>query len=725
MSLLHRLSLAQKFLILGLVALLMTTAPTVLYFTKSMGDVAIAAREDKAVGAVTALNNLVQFTQTHRGLSAAMLSGNEVLAARRPAMRDNVVRALDSLETELKQADTSAKVLALLADARQRWTALEQGVSTKQLKTPDSTRAHTQLINSFLALNDEVLGEFGLSLDPEADTYYLIQASLVNTPWLAENLGIMRAMGAGFLTAASVPPEGRATLQGLNKRALEIKGEMTRNLDKSFAANPEIRALLADGVSTKLATVDKALALADQALINATEINQPAAAYFDEFTRTIDGLYELNGAAMKSIKHALDQRATSLRRTQYLVLALLVLGLAGAIALAIAFIRSITGPVAEAVATASAVAQGNLSVSVVVRGTNELGQLLQAMANMQSHLAKVVVSVRHGAEGVATASAEIAQGNHDLSARTEQQASALEETAASMEELSSTVKQNADNARQANQLAVSASSVAVQGGEVVNLVVQTMKGINDSSRKISDIIQVIDGIAFQTNILALNAAVEAARAGEQGRGFAVVASEVRSLAGRSADAAKEIKSLISASVERVEHGSTLVDQAGATMTEVVSSIRRVTDIMGEISAASTEQSQGVSQVGEAVTQMDQVTQQNAALVEEMAAAASSLKSQAGELVQTVALFKLSGDDHRPGGALLPSAVRSHKPGAPTFKGPERRELGVPKGAAARGHSSPSSKPSGGTAAPAPARPTPAKAAPAPAPATSNDDWETF
>jgi methyl-accepting chemotaxis protein len=239
---------------------------------------------------------------------------------------------------------------------------------------------------------------------------------------------------------------------------------------------------------------------------------------------------------------------------------------------------------------------------------------------------------------VATASAQIAQGNNDLSARTEQQASALEQTAASMEELSSTVRQNADNARQGNQLAQNASTVAVRGGEVVGQVVDTMKGINDASRKIADIIGVIDGIAFQTNILALNAAVEAARAGEQGRGFAVVASEVRSLAGRSAEAAKEIKGLISDSVQRVEQGTVLVDQAGTTMAEVVAAIRRVTDIMGEISAASTEQSQGVAQVGEAVTQMDQATQQNAALVEESAAAAESLKAQAQQLVQAVAVL---------------------------------------------------------------------------------------
>jgi len=267
--------------------------------------------------------------------------------------------------------------------------------------------------------------------------------------------------------------------------------------------------------------------------------------------------------------------------------------------------------------------------------------LMAQLQQMQNSLGEVVAAVRGNADNVATASAEIAQGNTDLSQRTEQQAAALEQTAASMEEFGATVRQNADNAKQANQLAMSASEVAITGGEVVGQVVQTMKGINDSSKRIADIIGVIDGIAFQTNILALNAAVEAARAGEQGRGFAVVASEVRSLAQRSAGAAKEIKGLINASVERVEQGSALVDRAGATMTEVVASIRRVTDIMGEISAASTEQSAGVAQVGEAVAQMDQATQQNAALVEEGAAAAESLRDQAQQLVQTVAVFKLS------------------------------------------------------------------------------------
>jgi methyl-accepting chemotaxis protein len=302
-------------------------------------------------------------------------------------------------------------------------------------------------------------------------------------------------------------------------------------------------------------------------------------------------------------------------------------------------LRQLGGEPSQAVSVAQQVGTGNLSSSIHLRqgdGTSLMSQLKL----MQQNLSQVVGSVRSGSESVATASAQIEKGNHDLSARTESQASVLEQTAASMEQLSATVKQNADSARQANQLAQNASTVAVQGGEVVAQVVDTMKAINDSSRKISDIISVIDGIAFQTNILALNAAVEAARAGEQGRGFAVVASEVRSLAGRSAEAAKEIKTLIGASVERVDQGTALVDRAGVTMTEVVGAIKRVTDLMGEISAASNEQSLGVAKVGEAVTQMDQVTQQNAALVEEMASAASHLKSQAQELVQTVAVFNL-------------------------------------------------------------------------------------
>jgi methyl-accepting chemotaxis protein len=358
------------------------------------------------------------------------------------------------------------------------------------------------------------------------------------------------------------------------------------------------------------------------------------------FSELEDKMGALSEAIEKNGELLNAQAQANVRRVRLELAVALLLATAAMVAAALWLARRISRPMVHAVDVADHLAQSNLTAEIRADGNDETVRLLRAMARMQSNFSGIVRGVQANADEVAIASAQIAQGNSDLSARTERQASALEETAASMEELSSTVKQNADNAQQANRLAQSASTVAVHGGDVVAQVVDTMRGINDSSKKIADIIGVIDSIAFQTNILALNAAVEAARAGEQGRGFAVVASEVRSLASRSADAAKQIKGLITASVERVEQGTTLVDKAGATMAEVVDSIKRVTDIMGEISAASAEQSAGVAQVGEAVTQMDRTTQQNAALVEQSAAAAESLKGQAKQLVQAVSVFKL-------------------------------------------------------------------------------------
>jgi methyl-accepting chemotaxis protein len=354
-------------------------------------------------------------------------------------------------------------------------------------------------------------------------------------------------------------------------------------------------------------------------------------------TDNVNKLVKLNvdgGDAASDVATSIYQNA---RMTS---IVLLVVNIGIGMVLAVWVARIVSRPLQEAVSLARNVADGDLTSNIDVKSACETGQLMQALKDMTGNLQGLVSQVRHGTDTIATASAEIASGNQDLSSRTEEQASSLEETASSMEELTSTVKQNADNARQANQLAQSASGIAMKGGDVVGQVVGTMASINESSRKIVDIISVIDGIAFQTNILALNAAVEAARAGEQGRGFAVVAGEVRNLAHRSAAAAKDIKTLISDSVEKVETGSALVNQAGETMNEIVTSITRVTDIMSEITSASVEQSAGIEQVNTAIVQMDQVTQQNAALVEEAAAAAESMQEQAAKLSEVVSVFKL-------------------------------------------------------------------------------------
>ena len=407
----------------------------------------------------------------------------------------------------------------------------------------------------------------------------------------------------------------------------------------------------------------------------------------------------------------IEASASAYSSQRNIMLALSGFAILAAVALGLFIVRRIFGALgaepAELSVAAQQVAQGDLR-EIAGAANAPKGSVLASMGQMQSQLVELISQVRASADSIASASSEIAQGNNDLSSRTETQASALEETAASMEELNSTVKQNAQNASEANKLADGASAVAMRGGEVVVQVVETMKGINDSSRKIADIIGVIDGIAFQTNILALNAAVEAARAGEQGRGFAVVASEVRSLAGRSADAAKEIKSLISASVERVEQGSALVDRAGATMTEVVDSIKRVADIVGEISAASSEQSIGVAQVGEAVTQLDQATQQNAALVEESAAAAESMKFQAEQLVQAVAVFRTGDPVMASSAANTPSRVlklSEHR------AAPEKKLVRKPVG--------------GGSMARPPARSAALAGGGGKTTRTGTDDWESF
>ena len=433
-----------------------------------------------------------------------------------------------------------------------------------------------------------------------------------------------------------------------------------------------------------LAVLDRMLAANDKYVQGQEELikriqagdEQGARAFLTEVMRPALG--DLKGAVNEQLalqreiatRRADDARATE-ASTRLLMLALALASLAVAILVAWWNTRSITRPLARALDVANTVAAGDLTSRIEVTSRDETGRLLQALKTMNENLVRTVTTVRTSTETIGTASGEVAAGNLDLSSRTEQQASSLEETASSMEELTSTVKQNADNARQANTLAEAASSVAERGGQVIGEVVGTMERINSSAGKIADIIGVIDGIAFQTNILALNAAVEAARAGEQGRGFAVVATEVRNLAQRSAAAAKEIKGLIGDSTEAVAAGSKLVNDAGATMSEIVDSVRRVTDIMSEITAASSEQTAGIEQINEAVAQMDQVTQQNAALVEQAAAASASMQEQTAKLAEAVSVFRIDGSAAAPVEASVQPVVRA-APARPALAKPATR-----------------------------------------------------
>ena len=460
---------------------------------------------------------------------------------------------------------------------------------------------------------------------------------------LAEEV-LQMARGNGVHVMAAFMADEEAARQPHLAAVAEARRGIDERLAQldSLVRRPEGKALLAEFGAARAAWVQAFTASLE--LLKQGQVEQGRQQFARQALPRLQALddpaqrlAELQERLLDEGRDQLDESLVSVR------LLLLLLGI-GAVALSIAagwwISRSIVRPLETAVDVARRVAAGELDIRIQAGSADETGQLLEAMRQMQEGLARTVTTVRHNAESVATASAQIAQGNGDLSQRTEEQASALEQTSATMSELDATVRHNADNAAEADRLARNASSVAGEGGELVAQVVQTMNAIHGSSQRIADIIGVIDGIAFQTNILALNAAVEAARAGEQGRGFAVVAGEVRALAQRSAEAAKEIKSLIGTSVEQVQQGSALVCDAGRTMEQIVGSIQRVTAIVGEISSASGEQASGVTQVGQAVAQMDQVTQQNAALVEQSAAAAESLRDQARALVQAVAVFRV-------------------------------------------------------------------------------------
>ncbi|MGC4365157.1 methyl-accepting chemotaxis protein [Hydrogenophaga sp. R2] len=636
---LGNLRLARKFLLIGVIALVMTALPTAMAVRADLTVWRAANGETRGIPAAGAALKLLQVTQQHRGLSANFLGGNESVKDARSQRQSDVDAAFARLADALGALE-APELAARNRELVEQWKALAADVSAKAVPGPQSFARHTALIAGQLALIEEINDASGMSLDPNAHTYFLIQSVLVHMPRLTESLGQARAQGSLVLTRGELGADQRSNLSALANISRSHMAQARRSLDKALAADPVLGAAVGVKAGAAWTAADAAVGLVDKEILKAEQLSMAPNAFFAATTAQIDAQFALIEEAFKVLAKELDDEAAgAMRRLVQLSLGIGLMVLLGTL-LMLAIARQTTRAIAKAVTVAETVAAGDLTSQIEIRSTDETGQLLTALKTMNQSLVTMVSSVRQSSETIATGSAQIATGNADLSSRTEMQASNLEQTAASMEELTSTVQQNAETSREAARIAREAKLAAEEGGQVVGRVVQTMQGINDSSRRISDIIGVIDGIAFQTNILALNAAVEAARAGEQGRGFAVVAGEVRNLAQRSAEAAKEIKGLIGESVERVESGTGLVAQAGQSVGQIVEQVARVSQLIEGITLASQEQADGIGQVGHAVAQLDQVTQQNAALVEEGAAAADSLRNQSQQLADLVGAFRL-------------------------------------------------------------------------------------
>ena len=645
-SLLGQLKLGHKFMILGLIAALLAIIPAYLYMREAGKVLAAYQGEHEGLPAVIVGLKAVQLTQQHRGLAALVLGGVQAAAEKRRAKQAEADAAYDKLEKLVAGLNDKA-ISEAYSVAKQEWVTLRSGVSEARLSVLQSYLAHTALMPKLLKVNDLIGDAYGLSLDPDKDSYQLIQAMFYQLPWMTEETGKTRAKGAGMLAKKEASMEDRQILSSIMARVTDRLDQTQTAFNKAAMANPEIEAKL--GVQMREAgdAARKIVELGTEQIVKADPLTYSGEEWVARTTAAIDLQFALNEAAAKELDTMLSDKVSAFTRQRWIMIGSMLglFGLAAWICLLIA--RSVTGPLQNAISVADEVAKGKLDSDFDVGPPNEVGQLLRSLKSMSDSLRGIVGEVRASVDQINAASRDIATGNADVSSRLESQASNLEETASSMEELTSTVKQNADNARAANDLVHNASNVASKGGAVVSQVVTTMGEINDSSRKIVDIIGVIDGIAFQTNILALNAAVEAARAGEQGRGFAVVASEVRNLAQRSASAAKEIKDLIGHSVDRVAQGNRLVGEAGHAMDEVLKSVQSITAIMSDIATASAEQGMGIEQINMAVTQMDDTTQQNAALVEQTAAASASLQDQAQTLVKAISIFTLGNEDRQP------------------------------------------------------------------------------
>ncbi len=641
-GLIANLRMWQKFALIGVLALGMLAIPTTMLVKMHLDLVGEARAKVAGIIPSGEVLKLMRLTQQHRGLSAVLLSGDAGQGEARRSTQAKVDEALNQAVQSVAANLGSATLTADIEAIRREWQGLALAVSGNTIGAPESFSRHTALIQQQLRLLDNMVKASGLLFEADPGSHYMIKAVFGGLPELTENLGQARASGTSVLTRGEASSAERSRVNVLDSMARYAFENTYSDFDEAIN-DPDLKQTLGEPVAAARQAAEEGLAMANEKIVQAESLDFPPRQYWEGMSAAIDAQFAVMRVAFQALEQRLEDGVRDGQRSLMKVVGVIVVLGVATILLALSVMRMTVGAIGRSLSVAQTVARGDLTSTIDIRSTDEIGQLLQALSSMNASLAGIVTRVRSGTDSIATASGQVAAGNIDLSARTEAQASSLEETAASMEELTSTVSQNAGNARMANQLALSASAVAVRGGDVVRQVVDTMASIHVSSRRIVDIIGIIDGIAFQTNILALNAAVEAARAGEQGRGFAVVASEVRSLAQRSAAAAREIKDLIDESVKQVGTGSELASVAGQTMDEVVGSIKRVTDIMGEITVASQEQTCGIEQVNQAVAQMDQVTQQNAALVQEAAAATLALREQADDLVAAVSVFRTPAD----------------------------------------------------------------------------------
>ena len=639
-SLLNKINLSTKFMVLGIISLLLFALPTALFVNESSQKVQAKQVELKAIPVEKKLLKLLNLIQRHRAESAIAVTQGNPAYPPRIALRDQINVLADEIRKDIVAESPEAHPLQQLDKVNQQWQALQNQIDSRSLTAPESLVSHAALIRSLLDFNIDVLDFYGLSLDPDLDTSQLITAALFHLPELTETLGQIRASGTSLLAkkdGISETDNARMEFQiGNGEKALQL---FDVGMKKYLGGNEEIRNLF--GRKTEGAVQGAAQALSTAREIFITHSRPPMAPteYVAIFTEAINNFTVLGNGMSDELSQQLTKQISAQRSAQITLLAVLIFSALLGIALTVFIIRSITGPVNEAARIAQEVATGDLTSRIAVTGSNEMSALLQSLMKMSEHLSSLVNDIKNNAVTIATSSEEIASGNSDLSSRTEEQAASLAQTAASMEQLASIIQQNADNTRHAASMAGSATSAALLGGEAMESVLASMHKISNSAGQIEEIIAVIDGIAFQTNILALNAAVEAARAGEHGKGFAVVASEVRALAQRSAVAAKEIKELIENSVSDAQSGIKMAENAGDKVKQSVSAIEQTSMLINEVSASSAEQSSGVSQINIAVSQMDQVTQQNAGLVQQSASSADDLAERAARLRQLVAVFK--------------------------------------------------------------------------------------